>query len=150
MKPEETLDYHFRKVWHAISRMYNNEAAKYGLTMSVGFVLLNIDKNGTPSTQLGPKMGMEARSLTRTLKNLEKQGWIEKVPSENDRRVVLIRLTDSGRKARKHARDTVIRFNTYTQNNINTNDLNAFFRVCYTLSDLIDENNIFSNGQNND
>ena len=32
--------------------------------MSIGYALLNIDKDGTPSTKLGPKMGMEARSLT--------------------------------------------------------------------------------------
>ena len=33
-------------------------------------LLLSIDpEKGTPSTSLGPKMGMEATSLSRTLKN---------------------------------------------------------------------------------
>ncbi|NQX92775.1 MAG: MarR family transcriptional regulator, partial [Flavobacteriales bacterium] len=58
MKPEETIDFHIRWAWSKISRMYNVEAAKYGGTMSIGYVLLNIEKDGTPSTKLGPKMGM--------------------------------------------------------------------------------------------
>ena len=66
---EKTIDYVLRATWQAVSRMYNEEANKYGATMATGFVLLSIDKEkGTPSTALGPKMGMEATSLTRTLK----------------------------------------------------------------------------------
>ena len=29
MKREETIDYHIRSAWHAISRMYNQRAQKY-------------------------------------------------------------------------------------------------------------------------
>ena len=57
--------------------MYNEEAAKYSGTMAVGFALLSIDpKKGTPSTSLGPKMGMEATSLSRTLKSMEENNLI--------------------------------------------------------------------------
>ena len=66
---EKTIDYILRATWQAVSRMYNEEASKYDATMSTGFALLSIDREGgTPSTALGPKMGMEASSLTRTLK----------------------------------------------------------------------------------
>ena len=72
MKPEDTIDFNIRSTWHKIARMYNVQAAEHGVSMATGMVLLNIDlKEGTPSTSLGPKMGMESRSLTRTLKNLE-------------------------------------------------------------------------------
>jgi hypothetical protein len=37
MKREETIDYHIRSAWHAISRMYNQRAQKYSGTMSMGF-----------------------------------------------------------------------------------------------------------------
>ena len=74
MKPEETFDFHIRWAWARISRMYNAQAANFGGTMSIGYVLLNIDREGTPSTKLGPKMGMESRSLTRTLKGMEEMG----------------------------------------------------------------------------
>ena len=68
--------------------MYNEEASKYGATMAIAFTLLNIDKDGTPSTALGPKMGMEATSLSRTLKNMEEKGLIIRKPNPNDGRSV--------------------------------------------------------------
>ena len=56
MKPEETIDFNLRWTWLNIARYYNDAAARYESSMSVGMVLLNIDvENGTPSTQLGPK-----------------------------------------------------------------------------------------------
>ena len=74
---EKTIDYTLRATWQAVARMYNDEASNYGATMATGFTLLSIDKEGgTPSTTLGPKMGMEATSLTRTLKSMEEKGLI--------------------------------------------------------------------------
>ena len=51
---DKTIDYVLRATWQAVSRMYNEEAAKYGATMATGFALLSMDKDkGTPSTSLG-------------------------------------------------------------------------------------------------
>lgn len=72
---ELTIDYVLRATWQAVARMYNEEAKGFGSTMAVGFTLLSIDpKKGTPSTALGPKMGMEATSLSRILKGWKKWG----------------------------------------------------------------------------
>lgn len=112
MKPEETIDFHIRWAWLRIAKMYNQEASQHGLTQSTGFVLLNIDPNtGTPSTQLGPRMGMEPTSLTRTLKTMEEKGWIERVPDTADRRITRIKLTRDGMRLRKISRETVVSFN---------------------------------------
>ena len=102
MKPEETIDYHIRWAWHTIQRMYNEEANKYGFSMSEGYVLLNIDlKKGTPSTQLGPRMGMESTSLSRTLKTMEERGLIKRKANPLDGRSVLVHLTSFGKKKRE-------------------------------------------------
>ena len=51
MKREETVDFNIKAAWHAISRMYNQEAIKHDITTSIGFVLLNIDMDhGIPAT----------------------------------------------------------------------------------------------------
>ena len=72
---EKTIDYILRATWQAVSRMYNEEASKFDGSMSIGFALLSIDKeDGTPSTAISSRMGMEATSLTRTLKTLEEKG----------------------------------------------------------------------------
>ena len=99
---EVTIDYALRATWQAVARMYNEEAKHFGATMAVGFTLLSIDpKTGTPSTALGPKMGMEPTSLSRILKSMEGKGLIERRPNPEDGRSVLIHLTDFGLEKRR-------------------------------------------------
>ena len=71
MKREETVDYHIKSAWHAISRMYNQKAVQEDFTTAIGFVLININsKDGTPATKIAPLMGLEARSLTQVIVNI--------------------------------------------------------------------------------
>lgn len=142
---DKTIDYILRATWQAVARMYNEEAAKYGATMSTGFALLSIDREeGTPSTALGPKMGMEATSLTRTLKSMEDKGLIERRPNPEDGRGVLIHLTDFGREKRELSRNTVLKFNEIVKDNITDEKLRHFIEVAETINELIAEKNIFN------
>tara|TARA_B100000900_G_C20391277_1_gene638703 strand:+ start:321 stop:761 length:441 start_codon:yes stop_codon:yes gene_type:complete len=143
MKPEDTADFHIRWSWYNISRMYNVKATEYGGTMAIGYALLNIDKEGTPSTKLGPKMGMEPRSMTRMIKSLEKNGLIVKKPDEKDKRMVRLFLTESGNELRKKSRDVVIKFNEKIFETIKEKELNTCFKVLKEINLLIDENHIF-------
>ena len=86
------IDSSIRTTWHRLSRMYNQKAAEHDMTMSIGFILMNIDKEGTPSTQLGPRMGMEPTSLSRTLKTMESRELIRRQAEGEDKRKVLIFL----------------------------------------------------------
>tara|TARA_B100001778_G_scaffold264407_1_gene225255 strand:- start:186 stop:626 length:441 start_codon:yes stop_codon:yes gene_type:complete len=143
MKPEDTADFHIRWSWYNISRMYNLKASDYGGTMAIGYALLNIDKEGTPSTKLGPKMGMEPRSMTRMIKSLEKNGLIVKKPDKKDKRMVRLYLTDSGNELRKKSRDVVIKFNEKIFETIKHKELETCFKVLREINLLIDENHIF-------
>lgn len=144
MKPEETIDFTIRSTWHKIARMYNVQAAEYGVSMATGMVLLNIDsKEGTPSTKLGPKMGMEARSLTRTLKLLEDNGLICRKADDNDKRLVRICLTELGIEKRELSKLKVLKFNYHIRKNIPEKDLNSFFGVMNKMNELLDKNDIF-------
>jgi DNA-binding MarR family transcriptional regulator len=124
--------------------MYNLKASDYGGTMAIGYALLNIDKEGTPSTKLGPKMGMEPRSMTRMIKSLEKNGLIEKKSDKKDKRMVRLFLTDSGNELRKKSRDVVIKFNEKIFETINPKELDTSFKVLKEINLLIDENHIFT------
>ncbi len=143
MKPEQTIDFHLRWLWMKIMRIYNLQAARFGGTMSVGYALLNIDKEGTPSTRLGPKMGIESRSLTRALKSMEENGLITKVPDASDGRMVRVHLTEEGEKYRETARESVIHLNTYLQKNIPEDELKTFFKVAMKINALLDKDDIF-------
>jgi len=144
MRPEETIDFHIRWAWYNISRMYNLKANEFGGSMATGYVLLNIDKDGTPSTKLAPKMGMEPRSLTRMIKTLEENGLIEKKSDDLDKRLVKLFLTNKGKKVRLQAKEIVLSFNKKVHEEIEAEDLNKCFSVLTKLNNLIDRNNIFN------
>ena len=142
---EITIDYALRATWQAVARMYNEEVKHFGATMAVGFTLLSIDpKTGTPSTSLGPKMGMEATSLSRILKSMEEKGLIERKPNPEDGRSVLIHLTDFGLEKRNDSKDVVLRFNEVVRSNVTKEDLNGFFSVAETINKLISEKKIYN------
>ena len=130
MKSEETIDFHIRWAWLKIAKMYNQEAVKHGLTQSTGFVLLSIDPvKGTPSTRLGPMMGMEPTSLSRTLKSMEQRSWIERKSDATDGRVTTVHLTTEGKRLREISKSTVIGFNKKVLAEVDKESFKNFIHV---------------------
>lgn len=132
------IDLTIRKVWLKTFKMYNQTALKYNVSFSLGMVLLSIDKDGTPSTQLGPKMGLEPTSLSRTLKLMEDQGLITRKQDSIDKRVVIVSLTPKGVEQRRIARDEVKAHNEKLYSAINPEELEVFFKVINEIYDLTD------------
>lgn len=143
MRREETVDYVIKATWHAIARMYNQQAARYDMTMSMGFVLLNIHSDGTPATKIAPLIGLEARSLTRLLKSMEEEGLIYRDPDPNDKRMVRIVLTKEGKKKKEKARETVLRFNEAVRSQIDSRKLHVFFDVLSDIQKVIEKNSVY-------
>ncbi|NER18506.1 MarR family winged helix-turn-helix transcriptional regulator [Spongiivirga citrea] len=141
---DKTIDYALRATWQAVAKMYNEEASKFQSTMATGFALLSIDPDeGTPSTSLGPRMGMEATSLSRTLKSMEEKGLIVRKPNPEDGRGVLIYLTDFGKEKRAVSKDVVVTFNETIRECVSESQLNSFFEVTEIINDLISSRKIF-------
>ncbi|RRO26359.1 MarR family winged helix-turn-helix transcriptional regulator [Flavobacteriaceae bacterium 14752] len=142
---DKTIDYVLRATWIAVAKMYNEEAGKKGSTMATGFVLLNIDpEDGTPSTSLGPKMGMEATSLSRTLKTMEDKNLIERKPNPEDGRSILICLTEFGKEMREYSKEVVLTFDQKVRENISESDLKTFIEVANTIIDMISNRKIYN------
>lgn len=142
---EKTIDYVLRATWIAVSKMYNEEASKEGSTMATGFALLSIDpEKGTPSTSLGPKMGMEATSLSRTLKAMQEKGLIVRKRNPQDARSVLIHLTDFGKEMREYSKSVVLRFDEAVKEEVSEEDLNTFINVASKIMDLISSKKIYN------
>jgi MarR family transcriptional regulator, organic hydroperoxide resistance regulator len=137
MKADKTVDFHIKSGWHAISRMYNSYAAPFDMTMAIGYVLLNIDRKGTPATKIAPALGLEARSLTRMLKTLEDKKWIRRENDEDDRRVVNVYLTEEGKQKRDVAREVVLAFNNTIYEKIGEEKLAIFFEVMQKVSEVV-------------
>ena len=142
---DKTIDYILRTTWLAVIKMYNEEASKFGTTMATGFALLSIDpEKGTPSTSLGPKMGMEATSLSRTLKTMEEKGLIVRKPNPEDGRGVLIHLTDFGKEKRDYSRERVLIFNEAIRSNISKDKIENFYEVAEVINNMISNKKIYT------
>ena len=126
---KKTIDAALRSTWNAVSKMYNREASKFDSTMATGFLLLNIEAEGTPSSSLGPKLGMESTSLSRLLKSMEKKKLINRVPNPEDGRSVLIFLTPFGKEKRDDSRSVVLNFNQIIEKQLTAVQIKHFFEV---------------------
>lgn len=140
MKREETVDYHIKSAWHAISRMYNQQAAEEGFTTAIGFVLININsKEGTPATKIAPLIGLETRSLTRMLKTMEEKGLIFKKADPIDKRSVRIFLTEEGKRKKEISIQTIMKFNLMVREVVSEEELESFFGVFFKIQTIIDQ-----------
>ena len=141
---KRTIEQEIRYTWLLISKMYNEEAEKFGGSMTVGFALLSLNpKEPMPSTSLGPKMGMESTSLSRTLKFMEEENLIERLPNPDDGRGILIKLTKRGIDYRNYAKDQVMKFNKTIIGDLGEEAINNFFHVINQINKLIKNKKIF-------
>lgn len=141
MKPEETVDYHVRYVWHAMARMYNQLGSPHDISTSMGFVLLNIrTEGGSQATKIAPLMGLESRSLTRMLRTMEEKGLIYRKRDSVDRRSVNIYLTEEGLRRKRITQETIKKFNEEIRKEIPMTDLDKFFEVMTKVNQFITDN----------
>lgn len=136
---QKTIEYALRSTWQLITNMYNEKALKYDATMTMAFTLLSIDAEGTPSTALGPKMGMESTSLSRLLNTMEERGYIERRPNPEDGRGVLIFLTEKGKEKRALSKNTVLEFNNGLSENIEKEKLEHFYEVIEAIKEQVEK-----------
>jgi len=140
MEQEDTIDYNIRKTWYNITKMYNRTANEYMASMALGMIILNIDiTEGTPSTQLGPRMGMEATSLSRSLNRLEEVGAIVRKGDPNDKRKSMIHLTQQGLDWREVAKNAVLDFNEHVFSHFSKEEISNFFKILKKINKIIDE-----------
>ena len=138
------IEHSLRYTWQSVSKMHNEEAKKYGGTLSHAQALLNLNpKKGIPSTSLGPKMGMESTSLSRTLKSMEELKLIKRVSNPEDRRSVLIKLTEKGIDLRNLAKKNGVKFNKVVYEKIGKEDINIFLSVMNKINKIIKKKKIY-------
>jgi len=124
--------------------MYNKEAGKFESTMATGFALLSIDPEGTPSTTLGPKMGMEPTSLSRLLNTMEDRKLIFRTQNPRDGRSILIHLTPFGVEKREDSKSVVLNFNSEIEKKLSETKIQHFFEVMESIREIAKEFEYFS------
>ena len=89
-------------------------------------------------------MGMEATSLSRTLKTLEEKKLIERRANPNDGRSVLIYLTERGKVNRDVSRVAVLKFNQAIKDDIGEEAFENFHNTIEKINNLIKNKKVFN------
>ena len=138
----ENVDLILKSTWLAVSKMYSELAQDHDATAVQALTLLKIDpKEGTRSTNLGPKMAIEPTSLTRIIKLLEDNGYIYKEKTTNDKREVIIKLTDKGLVNRNLSKEVVVNFNKKVVERISPEKMTIFKEVMQDILKITNELN---------
>ena len=119
-----------------MANTYNQIASGFGITQAIGYVLINIDKEGTAVSQLAGLLGVKATSLSRMLNNMEELGLIYRETSLGDKRSVKVFLTDFGVEKRKLAKEVVISFNEFLNRNLSISEKNNLISTLQKLNKL--------------
>ena len=136
MKEQETIDYFLKVVWQNMANTYNQIASGFGITQAIGYVLINIEKEGTPVSKLAGLLGVKATSLSRMLNNMEELGLIYRETAVGDKRSVKVFLTDFGVEKRHLAKEVVISFNEYLSDNLSNQEKNSLINTLQKLNKL--------------
>src|ERR1700744_2133773 len=137
IKHQETIDYFLKIVWQTVANRYNQLVTEFGITQSIGYLLINIDeKEGTTVSQAAGLLGLKSTSLSRMLRQLEEMGLIYRESNAGDKRSVKIYLTDLGKEKRHLARGLVRQFNNYLNQHIKESDKENLVRILKKINKL--------------
>ncbi|MBC7608818.1 MAG: winged helix-turn-helix transcriptional regulator [Polaromonas sp.] len=109
-KPDDSVGYLMRRIISLVGQGIEREMEPSGLTNAQWMPLLKLYM-GLASTvaELARECDLDAGSMTRLLDRLEAKQLCRRVRSSDDRRVVNIELTESGRAAAKEIPQTLCR-----------------------------------------
>ncbi|MGN6178757.1 MAG: MarR family winged helix-turn-helix transcriptional regulator [Mucilaginibacter sp.] len=137
MKHQETIDYFVKIVWQTMANRYNQIVTEFGITQSIGYLLINIDeKEGTTVSKAASLLGLKSTSLSRMLSQLESSGLIYRESNPGDKRSVKIYLTELGKEKRHQARVVVRQFNNYLNEHIKESDRQYLFDLLEKINQL--------------
>jgi MarR family transcriptional regulator for hemolysin len=125
MRPATTpIGLRLFNVSKAVRRAFGDALAEAGGSIPAWLVLVNL-KGGTWRSQhdLAGAVGIEGPTLTRHLDGLERQGLVQRRQDPENRRAVLVELTDEGHALHAKLRDVVVGFDRQLRAGLSAEDL---------------------------
>ena len=94
--------------YNAIFRQYSS---RLSLTASQAFHLLSIPVDGISMSGLANKLGLDTSTLTRNIQKLEKLDLVRRKQDRNDKRILVVYLTDKGRGKVEKVENSLLNLN---------------------------------------
>lgn len=99
----------------------------YNITRSQWIALCYIKNNNMiTQKQLADKMSLKEPSVVRLLDKMELYGWVNRISSNDDKRMKFLALTDSGKEIETAMLDVAEKFKSDVLNGISPEDLDVF------------------------
>jgi len=94
--------------YNAIFRQYSS---RLSLTAPQAFHLLSIPVDGISMSGLANKLGLDTSTLTRNIQKLEKLDLVRRKRDRNDKRILVVYLTDKGRGSVEKVEESLLDLN---------------------------------------
>ncbi len=108
----ETREQHIGRLFLRASRSFAALATKklmerghQGLGAAHTALLPHVDLKGTRATALAERAGMSKQAAGQVVRDLQRQGYVERLPDPSDSRATLVRFTDAGWRFLRDAGD---------------------------------------------
>lgn len=107
----------------------------HGLTMWGYVVLLALDRSSMRTqAALAAAIGADKTRIIRTLDDLQDDGYIERRPDPDDRRVRLLAITDAGRRVKDAVQDEIQRGEEQWLGELGAEERRTFLRALGRLT----------------
>lgn len=102
---------------------------------------LTFGKNGVPSGDLSESLELTTPRVASALNSLAKKGYIERNRDENDKRMVIVSITESGRSYMLEEYNKLISMMQHTLERLGENDAQELIRIIKRIRDITNEMN---------
>lgn len=108
MKTQDCIFFQLSRVSRAGTRHWKNRVAPFGVTSAQALLLMFLlEEDRVTSKYLGNKIEFDSATLTGLLDRLENIDLLERQGNPNDRRAILVCLTDQGRRTAEKIQEIV-------------------------------------------
>ncbi len=123
LKLENQLCFPFYAISRLITRAYQPDFDKLGITYPQYLVLMVLwETDGVTVNAVAEKLILNTNTITPLLKRMEEMGFLQRTPSDADRRKVIVSLTPKGDELRHEA--AMIPFNLLKRLNVQLDEKN--------------------------
>jgi DNA-binding MarR family transcriptional regulator len=137
MKVRDCIFFQLTKASQAGIGFWANQVKHLGVTASQA-MLLNFlaEEDRILSRSLGQKLQISSATMTGILDRLEKLALVERQPHPDDRRAILICLTEQGRSCAKEIHSIMVKANKEYLEGLGSETLSMFRETLKNLSEV--------------
>jgi DNA-binding MarR family transcriptional regulator len=130
-----------RNVWgHFNSELLAGIKPRYPhATTATNQLMLMIDVGGTTVSELARRVGVTKQAMADSVRALESQGLVTRLPDQHDRRARLVTLTDEGHGALRAGLEVVTAMHTRWTDLLGDHDMALLLTLLHQLADRLDD-----------